>query len=299
MNNNPRTYLDNIYPYLLFAQQYFFSPGQTAGPRICYASTIVLIMKGYGSLKMNDQVYIAKPGALFYIPTGKKHRWEASETDPMTHRCSYFDWKYKERPGFTHQNDYFCSQGELIREEYLGPKIHLQLNEYSIVKDISAWLSRFDQFTSSPEMLDERYFPESLIIRGHFQLFLNLFIKHMINLVEYIDPRIQKTIDLIEHMDDFQSGRIMENLIGTMAQKSGLSRSHFHALFKKYTRYSPKAYLLHTILVKTMEELKYTNLSVTDIADKYAFSSIHYFSKAFRKMTGFTPTEYRSKNQIY
>jgi hypothetical protein len=34
-------------------------------------------------------------------------------------------------------------------------------------------------------------------------------------------------------------------------------------------------------------------LSITEIAEKYQFSSIHYFSRLFRKFTGQTPREFR------
>jgi len=143
--NNPRTYLDNIYPYVLFSQKYSFSPGQISGPRICYASSIILIEEGNGRLHLNDHVYDAKPGALFYIAPGSTHKWEADPRQPMVHRCAYFDWKYTERPEFTHQNDYFDFKSECLQKQYIGPQIHLDIPEYNTIKDIKVWLSFFRQ----------------------------------------------------------------------------------------------------------------------------------------------------------
>jgi AraC-like DNA-binding protein len=261
----------------------------------------VLIEEGFGKLHMNNQVYEAKKGVIIYIPPGKWHGWEASRTEPMIHRCAYFDWQHTDRIGFTHQNDYFCYSKSELKEQYYGPQIHANvlIQEYSVVKNINAWLQRFDFFTSSPELLDESYFPASLEIRGYFQLFLHHFIKYMMEPASVMDPRVKKSIEWMNEVSTAGSFDEVDRLIETCADKIGLSCSHFHALFKEQTGFSPKAYWNNNLLLRAKVDLKYSNLTITEIAVKYGFSSIHYFSKMFRKKMGCTPSEYRSRNRIY
>jgi two-component system response regulator YesN len=46
--------------------------------------------------------------------------------------------------------------------------------------------------------------------------------------------------------------------------------------------------------IKTAKKLlKENELSIKEISEKLAFDTPNYFSKTFKKIVGFTPTEYR------
>ena len=82
------------------------------------------------------------------------------------------------------------------------------------------------------------------------------------------------------------------------AAEIGLKRSRSDTLFRKETGFSPKHYMAHRRLHRIQCDLKQSNLSITEIAEKYGYSSIHVLSKNFRKQTGLTPSEYRKLNRI-
>lgn len=44
---------------------------------------------------------------------------------------------------------------------------------------------------------------------------------------------------------------------------------------------------------KSMELLRNTEMSITEIAERMGFSSSRYFSTAFKKYTGITPTQFK------
>lgn len=78
----------------------------------------------------------------------------------------------------------------------------------------------------------------------------------------------------------------------TLAQYSGYSVSRFCALYKDYFGVPPKQELLSARLSAACRLLKYTNSSVSDIAESCGFQSIGYFSRYFKQEMGLTPREY-------
>ncbi len=73
----------------------------------------------------------------------------------------------------------------------------------------------------------------------------------------------------------------------------GISRSHLFRSFQNYTRKSPKEYLTEYRIRQACRLLRETELSVSAIAYSVGFENNLYFSKAFKKQKGLSPSEYR------
>ena len=73
----------------------------------------------------------------------------------------------------------------------------------------------------------------------------------------------------------------------------GISRSHLFRSFQTYMSKSPKEYLTEYRIKQACRLLRETDLSVSAIAYSVGFENNLYFSKAFRKQKGVSPTEYR------
>lgn len=319
--NNPKIGGDQVHPFVLFSQQYVFKPLQISGPRFCYASSIVLVEDGYGFLELDGTVYDMTRGTLVYIPSGTSHRWKSSEQQPMVHRCVYFDWERMARPDFAYENDYFCFDKRFAKWDYLGSEPLPSLTRYQMVNDVELWIKLFENFTFeqfSPfnrnqynfhpkhshellaEISNDRKLQLALEKQGQFQLFLQHFLKCFYLHEKQPDPRIRKVRNWMDQC--VQTGSInlaWETQIGDVAERCGLSRGYFHALFKEETGLSPKAYWNQKILKAAEQDLKYTALSITDIANKYSFSSVHYFSRKFHQHIGMSPKAYRNRSRIY
>ncbi len=91
---------------------------------------------------------------------------------------------------------------------------------------------------------------------------------------------------MTEHLvDDFD----LEGL----AKRVGLSKFHFHRLFKKATGVSPARYHLNLRLDAARRLLRESNMSIVAIALDVGFSNPSHFAQLFRREIGLSPSDYR------
>ncbi|MCD7820204.1 MAG: AraC family transcriptional regulator, partial [Lachnospiraceae bacterium] len=77
----------------------------------------------------------------------------------------------------------------------------------------------------------------------------------------------------------------------------GISTSHFSTLFKETTGETFMDVLSRTRMCKAKDLLEHTALKNYEIAERVGYSDPHYFSIAFKKATGRTPTEYAKEKR--
>ena len=77
----------------------------------------------------------------------------------------------------------------------------------------------------------------------------------------------------------------------------GFSRARMFDLFKAQTGLTPNDYLQRLRVETAQEQLRQTNLSVTQIALATGFSSGQYFSTVFARYAGVAPTGFPERGQ--
>lgn len=105
--------------------------------------------------------------------------------------------------------------------------------------------------------------------------------------------RIQKSIDYIESN--------LENKINIdfAAQTAFMSLSNFYRMFFALTGYSVKEYIRLRRISLAAIDIQGTDTCLIDIAIKFDFESGDSFSRAFKRITGFLPSDYRKKKSLY
>jgi PAS domain S-box-containing protein len=83
--------------------------------------------------------------------------------------------------------------------------------------------------------------------------------------------------------------------IPEMAKKSDLSTSQLQRDFRKLFRMSPGEYVMRLRLQLAQRQLINSNNAVGKIASDCGFFDQSHFTRAFRKHTGLSPSQYRSK----
>ncbi len=79
-----------------------------------------------------------------------------------------------------------------------------------------------------------------------------------------------------------------------LAEQVGLSASRFRVLFKELTGHSVIRYQNWLRVNKAKDLLLSGEYSVAEAAVEVGFDDVYYFSRLFRKMTGFAPSHYRN-----
>lgn len=110
----------------------------------------------------------------------------------------------------------------------------------------------------------------------------NDYIQRINKVVAYINNHLDETLDL-----------------KTLANEAALSDFHFHRIFKALKNEAIGGYITRLRLEATARLLRYTALTIEEIAFNIGYETPASLSKAFKKQYGISPTEYRTNKDTY
>lgn len=93
----------------------------------------------------------------------------------------------------------------------------------------------------------------------------------------------------LNYVQDHYSEQIQ---LSTVADAVLISPAYLSRLFTEYFSTNFIDYVTDLRISEAQRLIKSTNMSIKEIADKVGYSDPNYFTKCFKKNTGYTPTEY-------
>ena len=84
--------------------------------------------------------------------------------------------------------------------------------------------------------------------------------------------------------------------VAELAEVQNICPEHFSRLFRSVTGVSPKQYILRCRMDHAAKLLHTRSTKIAEAALQCGFEDVNYFSRCFKKMKGFTPSEYRTKH---
>lgn len=103
--------------------------------------------------------------------------------------------------------------------------------------------------------------------------------------------KIQPAIDyMLQNFDTFVSN-------DELAAMTSVSTVYFRKIFTEAYGMSPIRYVQHVRIAKAKEMLRSDFGSISDIAQSLGYQSIYHFSKAFKTVTGMSPSAYMKEHQ--
>jgi AraC-like DNA-binding protein len=100
----------------------------------------------------------------------------------------------------------------------------------------------------------------------------------------------QRVLQSVEHIKEHLDAPFE---LAALASLSKLSPSHYSALFRRLTGFSPKNYATRLRIHRAAQMLGTTNHSVKTVAAMLGYGDALYFSRLFRRINGTTPSAYR------
>ncbi|MDO4535498.1 MAG: AraC family transcriptional regulator [Clostridium perfringens] len=107
-----------------------------------------------------------------------------------------------------------------------------------------------------------------------------------------IDLRVKKAVEYIHnnYYKDLNIDSIVEDL--------NINKCYFCCIFKRDTGMTYSNFINKFRIEKSKSILKNKELSILDIAIAVGFNNQNYYSMAFKKLTGVTPSQYRKSLEI-
>ncbi|HHY81511.1 MAG TPA: AraC family transcriptional regulator [Clostridiales bacterium] len=257
---------NNIVVTIHYFNHRISTPEWVIEPRITPFTEITYIISGEAVYMVDGKRHVVRAGDLVYV---KKNSSESAIVNPYNlMECYSFNGDILDISG-----NEITLPLPLVTHVGVHPDIIAYYQEMN-----TAWLVREPGYNTKA--------------RAIFMIILQCFYKLIWhpNYKSDYDKRIKRVLQYtIDHY--------MEPLtVNDMAEMIKLSPLYFGRLFKSETGQNYKQYLNFIRINKAENMLKSGIRSVSEVAVKCGFSDIFYFSKLFKKVKGYSPSDIIKKN---
>lgn len=250
-------------------------PHHRIGPAVHQYYLVHTVMSGRGSFEMNGKRYECVKGDSFFILPDVLFTYCAHETDP---------WHYR----------WVAFRGYLAQSLLLS--LGISIDHPIIHQDDIRSIIRL--YRSMQQTLEHTPFPElaDLEANGLLRIMLKEFGKinagkitlNSLAIVPDMERQIKQAVRYLSYQ--FANPISIDNL----SRSLGYHRTHLSKMFKQFTGLSPMQFLLKVRMERAKELLSgKIYLTIDQVAASVGYPDALYFSKQFRRSTGFSPSEFR------
>ncbi|WP_020574354.1 helix-turn-helix transcriptional regulator [Actinopolymorpha alba] len=271
--NDDGDFWSDIALVALRANLHICEPTWRLEPRVLPNHQVWLIVSGSGRLAVAGTEHSLRSGAVALIPQAVPHWAEHDPRSPLHCHVLHFEARVlgAQAPGALAALPSLLSpEPEIMQELVAAASVMSREVGYRSPDHVllaNAAITRLFGLLWSVDAALRRSGHVSTVLPGHTRL---------APVLTYIADHFSNPITLAE-----------------LALVVGVSPTHLCHLFRNAVGLSPFQYLQRYRMRRARDLLETTDLVVADIGRRVGFSDPAYFSRAFRRLEGMTPSQYR------
>lgn len=244
-------------------------PLHSFGPALKPNFVIHFVLNGKGVFSIGGKKYELTSGSGFLIPPGELAFYQADEKEPWT-----YIWV-----GFS------------------GNKAQQYINEIGLSSHMPIFHSEEHEalYACVKDMMEHKTYGVVNELRRVGQLYVFL---SMITKENTIEKNVEKDNQYVKRaMEYIQSNYHIPIKVSDVAEYVCINRSYLYSLFQETAKMSPQQFLSRFRISKAAELLLTSSLSIESICYSVGYKDPFVFTKAFKQITGMSPTMYRKEKK--
>ncbi|MDF2721031.1 MAG: AraC family transcriptional regulator [Paenibacillus sp.] len=227
---------------------------------------IAYALSGKAHYMIDDKEYVVKKGDFVFFPRGKFHSGFSDPDEPWMFNVILFDASFTDSE----------SEERFYNIDYVTSTSHSYAPQFTAL-----FQNAYQEWTTKKNGY-------RLCCRCRVMEIFCLLFRRM----DYFSHN-ERHAQAIDAILNYMAENVAKNVtIEELSALAGYSVSHFQSVFKQITGKTAIQYHNEIKINKARDLLQYGSLNVTEAAMQVGFSDVYYFSKMFKRVMGYNPSQY-------
>lgn len=234
---------------------------------------IIQIYSGSGSVLIGERLYPMQPDSVYFINGLETHATNPRESE------KYVRNKVIVSGSFLNELCRVCGIEEIQKRLFLERGGACHRPDAALSQQMDGLFARIHSAAGQHDFA-----------KGHVASLLLELLLMVQRFTEADEQPVSQIDTLMRHINENLYGQLD---IDSLAQAVHLSKYYMCRLFKRQTNMTIMEYIIQRRISEAKKLLLYSRLSISEIALRTGFSSLSFFSRAFREREGITPSQFR------
>lgn len=245
---------------------------------------LTIVLSGTATHRVNDEKYLIKKGDMFVIGEHIAHGFENPHDFTICNIMYRLNTLLLAKHDVTDLAGFhalFVIEPYFNKDGKFKSRLQLSLSQFEVVNPIIA--SMINEYGTRREGWKTSIYAD----------FLKLVV--LLSRWYHINENTNDVVLSIALPIAYIGKHFTESIsVAVLAKQANMSVRHFSRIFRNVYNVSPKNYIIQLRIQHSYMLLRDRGLSISEVAFESGFSDSTYYTRQFKKLTGFTPGQYRN-----